>query len=346
MLVLARAARGLTQTELLRLAPLLSQSKLSKIEAGLIKPSNEEVSSFASALKFQSSFFYKPHSRRALPAAYHRKRQRLNKGDWEEIYARAELLRIVIAEMLRSVELNPKRRPAPNIEAEESDYNMEEVAEAVRQAWAVPRGPIADITRLLEAAGIIVVHMDFGTDLVDGFSQHGVDSFPPIIFVNKKLSIDRLRFTLCHELCHLVAHLVPNANMERQANSFASAFLMPRDDIRAEFHSMSMDRLMALKLTWKTSMSALARRAFDLNRIREPSYKYYNIELRRRWGVIEPVEILEEIEKPKILRQLYEAHTQKLGYSVPELATLFGWLPVEVEETFGVARPRLRVVTS
>ena len=223
---------------------------------------------------------------------------------------------------------------------------MEEVAEAVRQAWAVPRGPIADITRLLEAAGIIVVHMDFGTDLVDGFSQHGVDSFPPIIFVNKKLSIDRLRFTLCHELCHLVAHLVPNANMERQANSFASAFLMPRDDIRAEFHSMSMDRLMALKLTWKTSMSALARRAFDLNRIREPSYKYYNIELRRRWGVIEPVEILEEIEKPKILRQLYEAHTQKLGYSVPELATLFGWLPVEVEETFGVARPRLRVVTS
>ena len=69
MLVLARAARGLTQTELLRLAPLLSQSKLSKIEAGLIKPSNEEVSSFASALKFQSSFFYKPHlgDRRPLP---------------------------------------------------------------------------------------------------------------------------------------------------------------------------------------------------------------------------------------------------------------------------------------
>jgi Zn-dependent peptidase ImmA (M78 family) len=40
-------------------------------------------------------------------------------------------------------------------------------------------------------------------------------------------------------------HLMPNPEMENQANWFASALLMPAEDIRHEFYSMSMERLMA-----------------------------------------------------------------------------------------------------
>jgi Zn-dependent peptidase ImmA (M78 family) len=132
--------------------------------------------------------------------------------------------------------------------------------------------------------------------------------------------------------------------MENQANRFASALLMPADDIRHEFYSMSMERLMALKLTWKTAMSALVRRARDVGRMTESAYKYYNIELRRRWGTQEPVQITDDIERPRIVRQLYDAHTSTLGYSLADVAALFGWQEDDVERTFGTNRPKLRLI--
>jgi Zn-dependent peptidase ImmA (M78 family)/transcriptional regulator with XRE-family HTH domain len=344
MLILGRTARGLTQAALVEHAPVVSQSKLSKIEGGLMRPSDEEVDAFASALSFRPAFFYKPHSRRAMPAAYHRKRQKLTKSEWEVMFARSELVRISISEMLNSVELAQKKRTPPSVDIDEYGGDIDSVARAIRQLWSLPRGPIDDLTRAIESSGIIVFHMDFGTDLIDGFSQHGMDGFPPIIYVNRKLPIDRLRFTLGHELGHLVMHLMPNPEMENQANRFSSAFLMPSEDIRHEFYSMSMDRLMALKLTWKTAMSALVRRARDVGRMTESTYKYYNIELRRRWGTKEPVQITDDIERPRIVRQLYDAHTSTLGYSAAELAALFGWHEDDVERTFGANRPKLRLV--
>jgi Zn-dependent peptidase ImmA (M78 family) len=138
--------------------------------------------------------------------------------------------------------------------------------------------------------------------------------------------------------------LMPNPEMENQANIFSSALLMPAEDIRHEFYSISMDRLMTLKLTWKTSMSALVRRARDVGRMTESAYKYYNMELRRRWGTKEPVQITDNIERPRIVRQLYDAHTSTLGYSPVDLAALFGWHEDDVEGTFGTNRPKLRLV--
>lgn len=346
MLILGRAARGLSQAALAARMPALSQSKLSRFEAGLTMPSRDDLVDLAKALDFRPTFFHKPHSRRAMPAAYHRRRQRLGKTEWELIYARAELLRIAIAELLNSVELKSTRTRPPSLELDDYDNNVEAVAEAIRQLWAIPRGPITDVTRILEGSGIIVVHMDFGTSLIDGFSQHSSDGFPAIIFVNKRMPLDRIRFTLCHELCHLILHLLPNPMMEEEANIFASAFLMPRDDIRHEFHSMSLERLKILKLTWKTAMSALVRRARDLGKISEPSYKYYNVEMSKRgWRTQEPAPIQEDIEKPRIVPQLIQAHISKLNYSLSELSELFGWSEHEVEELFNISsRPRLRLV--
>lgn len=346
MLILGRAARGLSQTALAGRLPSISQSKLSRIEAGLTAPSEDELSALCKALRFRQAFFHKPHSRRAMPAAYHRRRQRLGKADWEAIYARAELIRIAISEMLNSVDLKLNRRPPPILDSEDYGGDIEAIAESVRQMWGLPRGPIADVTRLVEGAGVIIVQMDFGTDLIDGFSQHATDGFPPIIFVNRKIPIDRMRFTICHELAHLIIHLLPNPRMEEEANFFASAFLMPRDDIRHEFHSMSLERLKALKLTWKTAMSALVRRARDVGKMSDASYKYYNIEISKRgWKTREPIAIQEDIEKPRIVSQLVHAHISQLNYTTNELSDLFGWAEQEVKDAFDIGeRPRLRLV--
>jgi len=345
MLILARAARGFTQAELLEKAPIVTQGTLSKIEAGFINPSNDVVEAVATALDFKPGFFYKPHSRRSLPVAYNRKRQKLAKTIYERLFAQSQIIRISISDMLNSVELSPKRARHPSIDPDEYRGDIETIASTVRQYWGVPRGSLDDVTSLIESSGIIVVPVEFGTGLIDGFSQHSVDGFPPVIFVNKGLRIDRLRFTLCHELGHLIMHLLPNPNMEEEANKFAAAFLMPKDDIRHEFHSMSLERLMMLKLTWKTAMSAIIRRARDLGKISDSSYKYYVFEMQKRgWRVDEPVQITEEIEKPKILKQLVSAHLNKLGYSIEELSNLFGWNLSDTELLYSQNRPKLRLV--
>jgi Zn-dependent peptidase ImmA (M78 family)/transcriptional regulator with XRE-family HTH domain len=347
MLALARESKGFTQGDLIeRLALPMSQGKLSKIENGLIPPTEEDVTALADALGYRREFFYHPHLRRAEPATYHRKRQKLSKGDWARIYARAEIYRITASIFLRSVELAPSRTLPPFIDPDEVGGRVDDIARAVRQAWSMPRGPVEDVTSLMESAGIVVVPFDFGTELCDGFCQSASEGMPPIVFINTRQPKDRLRYSLAHELGHLVMHKIPNPEMERQANLFASEFLMPTADIAKDFYSLSLEKFMALKKFWKTSMAALMLKARDIGRMTESAHRYYMINMSKRgWRAKEPVEI-EARESPKLIYQLVRAHMGHLHYTLDDLSALTG-LPAETfKDFFGlVSTPKFRIVT-
>ncbi len=348
MLSLARDARGVTQTELVgALGDAMSQAKLSKIENGLVQPSEEDVAALAEALQFRPAFFYLPHRRRGEPATYHRKRKKLAKRDWATTYAKAEIYRIAAASFLRSVMLSPRAPEPPSVDLDQYNGDPEQAARALRQYWVLPRGPVEDVTSLLENAGVLVVGFDFGTDLCDGFSQHASEGMPPVIFVNTRQPKDRLRFSLCHELGHLVMHRLPNPMMEREANRFASAFLMPDDDIRKDFYGLSLDKLMTLKLYWRVSMQSIIVRAQNLGRLSESSYRYYMMNMGKRgWRSKEPVLLNNVKETPRILGQLVRAHMGPLEYSADDMAELTGLSLGEFGEMFGVSeKPRLRLVT-
>jgi Zn-dependent peptidase ImmA (M78 family) len=348
MLALARDARGVTQAELVTLLQgAMSQGKLSKIENGLISPADDDVSALARALGYRTEFFFHPHVRRAEPPTYHRKRQKLSKRDWTQIYAKAEILRISAAQFLKSVELAPRSPSPPPIDPDEHNGNIEAIALAVRQFWRMPRGPVEDVTSLLENAGIIVIGFDFGTDLCDGFSQHASEGMPPVIFVNTRQPKDKLRFTLSHELGHIVMHLLPNPDMEKQANRFASEFLMPTADIAKDLYNLSIEKFMALKKFWKTSMQSLILKAHSANRMSDSAYRYYMIAMSKRgWRTKEPVELSNVRESPRVLLQLVNAHLGPLNYGLDEMGMLTGLRASEIEEFFDLtARPRLRIVT-
>lgn len=211
----------------------------------------------------------------------------------------------------------------------------------------LPRGPIQDVTALIEDSGIIIVPFDFGTDLIDAFCQLGMDSLPPLIFQNTRFkSKDRIRYSLSHELAHIVMHRIPKPEMEMEANRFAAAFLMPESDIRHALYGMSLEKLMTLKLHWKTSMQAILMRARDLNRVTERGYRYYQMTMSKRgWRSAEPVEIQGAIEAPRLLRTLIASHIKELGYQFEDLARLFGVSAEELAEVYPADRPRLRLVT-
>ncbi len=346
MMNVARRARGISQVQLAT-ALELSRAQISKIETGRMVPDDDFVARLAVLLRFKPSFFLRTASLRPSPANFHRKRKKLTATEWERILAQAEILRLSIGSLLKSVDMQASKKAAPEIDPDQYAGKIAPIAAAVRQTWMLPRGPIADVAKAMEDAGILIVPFDFGTELIDGFCQPAIDAMPPLVFLNSRIKAkDRIRFSLAHELGHIVMHRIPSPTMEDEANVFAAAFLMPEEDITHQFHGLSLEKVMMLKMHWKTSMQAIIRRARDLNRMSDRGYKYYQIQISKRgWRSAEPIEISNTIENPRLLNRLFSTHTDQLGYSVGELADMFGLHIEDMEEVFPIERPRLRLVT-
>jgi hypothetical protein len=97
-------------------------------------------------------------------------------------------------------------------------------------------GPVPDVAGVLEKHGILVIRLPLDTADVDAFSLPFHDR-PVIVLGTDKNDRARSRFDGAHELGHLVVHgdqIWGVKEVERQAHTFAAAFLMPAEDIRDE----------------------------------------------------------------------------------------------------------------
>jgi Zn-dependent peptidase ImmA (M78 family)/transcriptional regulator with XRE-family HTH domain len=349
LLVLARQTRKVSQPELVDLLDgSISQAQLSKIEHGRIQPDKDLVERIATALKYKPGFFYSSVYQRMEPVSFHRKRKKLGAKDRDAIHGQSEIYRINLKKLLPAVELEAQLPPIPAIDPDQYYGDVPKIALTVRQRWGVPRGPIKDLTKLVEDAGVVVVSFDFGTPLIDGFCQHAGDDLPPLVFINSRQPKDRYRFSLAHEIGHLVMHQTPNPEQEVQANIFASEFLMPTSEIKPQFYNPSLNRFMELKLYWGASMQALIYKAWQIGRLSDRMFKYYNIEMSKRgFRTKEPVEWNGSAENPATLQQLLTAYVEELGYSPEDLSDLFGMPHEEVAALFplpGKRRPLLKLV--
>ena len=118
----------------------------------------------------------------------------------------------------------------------------------------VPDGPIKDLQYLLEQNGILVTGFSIDEDKIDAFSQRiivdNVDVFLIAVVLGSRPEC-RLRFDMAHELGHIVLHpwsedieSLPKEEFkarERQANMFASAFLLPRDSFSKDISQYPID---------------------------------------------------------------------------------------------------------
>jgi Zn-dependent peptidase ImmA (M78 family)/transcriptional regulator with XRE-family HTH domain len=331
MLLLARDARGLTQKELaarLRLDP----ARLSRIETGDREFPSDYVAELCEVLDFPEEFFYQNETRQGMAPSefYHRKRAALGVRDVARIHARLDLYRLAISKMLRNVEMEAVSR-VPRLDVEEHD-SPEEIASLLRGMWGVPRGPIPNLTRLIENAGGMVIHLDFGTRLVDAVSRW-LPGMPPVIFVNRALPADRKRFTIAHELGHLVMHADPNPEMEPQAHRFASEFLSPAAEIRTDLFEISPAKLATLKSIWKISMAALLVRARALGTISERQYRYMWTRMAP-YRSREPEETEFADERPSLLDDLIQVQRQEFGLGPTDLAKLTRMSTKDVVEMF------------
>jgi len=357
MLSLARDCRGITQSELSRRSKL-RQGTLSKYENGILEPSDDVVEQISKILEFPAAFFFQAGKPYGFPPFHFRKRKKLSTKALNRIVAEMNIRRMHISILLRSYEDRVGRLRIPEIDPDDykstTDVNnrIEEIAEHIREIWAVPRGPIENMVGLIEDLGAIVIPCDFETDLIDAMSQR-VDGLPVLFFVNSTAPADRIRHTLAHELAHMILHtvsLLDDDEMERQADQFAGAFLVPAREFRSQLRRFDLRTLANLKAYWKVSMQSLAMRADKLNLISGYQKKSFWIEMGqlgyRRSEPGEPPH-----ESASTVRRMIDFHRGKLGYSAEEVARLLHLNLNEYQQMYAFAHadqrraPNLRVVS-
>lgn len=267
---LARERRALTLARLARMSGI-PQQRLSGYENGHTEPTQESVRAIANALGFPVAFF--------------------TADDIEEIPSEAVAFRArtktslrkqraVRAQAALGVELNDWLTdhftlPAPRVPTYGKPF-PEAAAEMVRSLWELGDAAAPNLVHLLEAHGVRVFSLDTEHQDVDAFSFWR-DSVP-YVFLNTAKSGERGRFDAAHELGHLVmhGHERPSSGpeAEREANQFASAFLLPRADVVGRMPSgAQVDQLLKAKGIWRVSAMALTYRLHDLELLSDWQYR-------------------------------------------------------------------------
>lgn len=176
------------------------------------------------------------------------------------------------------------------MDAIEISEDIENLAQNIRNEWNLGEAPIDDMQYLLASHGIIVVGFKNVDDKIDAFSQKvNIQNQGNVYIIALAVGskpMTRLRFDMAHELGHILMHNWDESNdilekeefknLERQANMFASAFLLPAKGFKydVEPYATDLEFYRALKKKWKVSMQAMMYRARELNIITGNQFSY------------------------------------------------------------------------
>lgn len=318
MLVMARYARGMTQSELAG-STRIAQSRISKIEDGVVKDVEPtELDILAEKLRFPQSFFGQPGSMKVSCGSFYRKKSALPVKHLNMCDA---LMNIQLLHLDHLLAGHRHADAEPEVLKVDGAGEPSEAARKVRRAWGIPHGPIDDLVKVAEKHGFMIIPFDFGTPKLDGISIRSSTGMPTI-FLNRSFPPDRIRFTLAHEIGHLVMHLAPTAEMEPEADEFAAELLMPAASITADLgYPLNLEKLATMKVKWRVSMQALLVRARSLNLVQDRYYRYLWMQMGKcGYRRSEPFSDRIPVERPAAVSALVHRHLKQLNGSVKALA--------------------------
>lgn len=321
LVTLVRDGANLTQAELASKAGV-SQALISKFESGIVALAGDQLANIAQALNCPPALLTDDTPVRGLETTCLHNRNRKSKitaAQARHISSLAHLTRVSVEGLLNGIELETDTA-LQRFDIDEFG-TPEAAAQTARTAWRIPPGPIADVSRIMEAIGVVQVTRTLGTGAQDAVTSWPHDR-PPVMMINSGLPGDRLRFSVAHEAAHLALHAIPHDDQEAQADRFAAEFLAPANEIAEDLVGLTtrdFPRLLQLKSQWGLSVAALVRRAHDLDLISPRQYKEFFIKISRLgWRTFEPGDV--PIEQPRTLRRVMEVHLNEHDYAVADLA--------------------------
>lgn len=293
----------------------VSHTTISKYESGEIIPNSTILIQLAKVFNIKVADLFKNfEDTLVIKEIHYRKKSNLGKRNQEVI---EDITKEELKKYLEVMDLFPEGRfeiiDLEKFRVEITDYEeIENKVMEIREKLNLGIDPISNLLEVIEELGLIVIFIDSvnGFDGKDGL----VNERPFIVLANDK-SGDRQRNSLAHELGHLlIKH--DNLDVEKVANYFAGAFLIPKDsllkDLGKKRSTLTLFELKKLKEKYKVSMQSIIYRAWQLNIISETEktnlFKKFSILGYRK---VEPIDI--EIEKSnKFEQMLCEAVTE--GY--------------------------------
>jgi Zn-dependent peptidase ImmA (M78 family)/DNA-binding XRE family transcriptional regulator len=321
-LQLARKLRGLTLAELGRETSLSGQT-ISRYENGRQEPTSDSIEHLANALGLPAEFFEGPEIDEVpIDAVSFRALSKTPAFRRDAARAAGELATSIAAWISSRYALPEPDLPSLNIDQDAEMELAETAAEKVRAQWGLGSRPISSVIHLLEAHGIRVFSLAQDVRDVDAFSYYkeGI----PYVFIDTGKTPERQRFDAAHELGHLIMHQGPERpggrNRERQADRFAAALLMPRQDVLSRnLRNASTTKVVAGSRRWKVSSMALAHRLWEIGIVTEWGYRSLCIELSKMgYRRSEPGSDLLP-ERSQILAKVF-AHLRSTGLGPRQIA--------------------------
>lgn len=278
-LSLARKRRRLTGKGLAELCGLTAVT-ISRLEKGLNEPEPDSLDRLAEALRYPVGFFSGDDIEEIPTEAISFRSLKKMSAKEREAAIAAGGLGLLVSDWV------DKEFTLPDVDFPVLDHGDPEQASVdLRQAWQLGERPISNMIKLMESKGIRVFSLSEATKNVDAYSFWRDDI--PFVFLNNFKTPEHSIFDCGHELGHLFLHRHQGPKHERgaeyEANKFASAFLMPRNDILAQMpRFVRVDDIIAKKGRWRVSAMALAYRLKDIGVLSDWQYRSACIELSHR----------------------------------------------------------------
>ena len=320
-LAVARARRGLTKRKLAEAARLseriVAAYENPKAEAA---PQPDTLERIARVLRFPVKFFERPEIDMIAPTgASFRAMSRMTAAQRGRALASGALA-FELYEWLQEGFVLPEV-DVPNLRPEK---NPESAAQQLRIHWALGEGSVGNMIALLESKGIRVFSLAEEYAEVDAFSLWRDDQ--PFMFMNTFKSAEHSRFDAGHELAHLVLHRhgQPGREAEREADAFASAFLMPANSVKNRAPRLAtLDRLVAAKHEWGVSLAALVYRMHTVGMLTDWYYERLFVEIGKRgFRTSEPEPLPREFSR--VLETVFE-ELRKDGITRSDIAATLDW---------------------
>ncbi len=326
----ARELRGIAQ-KVFAQSLGVSPAYIARLEAGTSKPSDDMLAAIALLTGFSPAFFRKGDPTEfPFGSLWYRARVRATATEKTRMHRYTQIMFEIGQRLSERVEELPLRLPrladiSTPIKVSDTVtdelFDPGEIAEIdpvlaariTRSSFGLsPSTPIDNLVYEIEKAGVLVLATPVEIANIDAFSLWtSTKPSIPVIVVGNGAPGDRLRFTVAHELGHLVMHRVPTSTLafiEKEANLFASEFLLPEDAMREQIvPPVTLISLAELKPRWKVSVQMLIMRARDLNIISEYQYRYLFAQLGAYgWRTREPENLDIPPERPRYIPQVAE----------------------------------------
>ena len=198
------------------------------------------------------------------------------------------------------------------------------------------------MVHLLESKGVRVFWIRHESPSLDAFSFWRETKVFVVLNLLKDAG-DRARFDAAHELGHLVLHRHLEAQtmggkaIEKEADRFAAAFLLPAESFTEECPEYpDLGRLYALKARWKVSVAAMIMRGSQLGLFSEwqtrQAFKKMNA-----LGMLRTEKVRIQREQSRLHKMIFSALADK-NVSPAAYASSLHLNLTELEELMPIAR--------